>query len=52
MFEYTIKEFEELYFDNDSDDKLEDEVVINIFDNQDDTNDDVIGSIALDALEF
>ena len=41
MFDATIKEFEELYFDNDTDDKIEDEVIIdtadeNIFNNIDD----------------
>ena len=52
MFDSTIKEFEELYFNDDAD-KLDDEVVINIFDNQDNTNDDeIIGSIVGDVLEF
>jgi len=52
MFDSTIKEFEELYFDNDSNDKLEDEVVINTFDNQDTTDDEIISDIIGDVLEF
>ena len=52
MFENTIKEFEELYFDDDSDDKIEDEVVINTLDSEDTNDDEIIGGIALDVLEF
>ena len=52
MFEDTIREFEELYFDDDSDDKIEDEVVINTLDSKDTNDDEIIGGIALDVLEF